>query len=148
MKIKINLVHVCLALAFAVVAAAQSDTRFDGTWVGIETLTPSSKVNPTLQKSFPSRGRAIIVIAENAKLLGVVQGRCPGRYDKVRRDGDVLKCSAGDCAFALTLSRDGKTLVETGSCKIVSEWLFNMNGAHIPVTWLPLDINGEFHRAK
>jgi hypothetical protein len=145
-----NLRYVCLLLAIfsGPTARAQADTRFDGTWVGIETLTPSSKVNPTLQKSFPSRGRAIIVIAENAKLLGVVQGRCPGRYDKVRCDGDVLKCSAGDCAFALTLSRDGKTLVETGSCKIVSEWLFNMNGAHIPVTWLSLDIKGTFHRAK
>ena len=152
MKIKIGTAFASFVLAVGSlpVSAAQSDTRFDGKWVGAEILTPVSKVSPDMQKRLPSPHQAIIVIAEGGTLVGKLDSLCYGRFKNVHRTGDTLTFGAGDCHLSVTLSKDGDTLAEKGSCNLATMWAVRMNvgSGRWPVSWLPLEISGTFRRIK
>jgi hypothetical protein len=142
----------CALVSFGLgaICAAQAppDSRFDGIWVGTETLTPTAKINADEQKRIPGPHRTTIAIAKGATMVGIIDGVCPGRYQQIRRGGNTLTFSAADCHLTVTLSADGKTLTEQGNCNRPTMWAVRMGvGSGVwPVTWVPLRINGTFHR--
>jgi hypothetical protein len=136
--------------AFVAQSASPPDPRFDGKWVGTETCAPVSKISADQQKYVPLPREAMIVIVEGGRSVGKIGGVCVGRYHKIRRDGNTLTLSAGDCKLALTLAKDGKSLTESGTCKYVTMWTVRMNAspAQWPCAWLPLQVSATFHREK
>jgi hypothetical protein len=143
-------VAAALSILFvSVCAAAEPDSRFDGIWVGIETVTPQSEVRPDLQKRIPAPHKTTIVVAQGGTQLGIIDGICSGRYPRVQRKGDSLTVTFGECKIKVILSSDGKTLIEQGSYSMPTELHVNMvSGQSWPVTWLPVQMTGEFHKLK
>ena len=138
-----------LAAGLLPVSAAQSDSRFDGTWVGMEIVTPTSAVTPDVQKSLPPPYQTRIVIADTGKQVGKFDGVCRGRFQNIRRAGDTLHFSAGDCKLSASLSNDGKTLTEKGTCKMPTTWAIRMgSGSQWPISWLSLQFTATLHRSK
>jgi len=148
-KTKRLLLLLSVALLSTYTARAQPDSRFDGIWVGTETLTPTSTVRPDQQKSIPRPHKTTIAIANGATILGIVGGVCSGRYQQVRRAGNSLTCGAGDCHITVTLSPDGKTLTERGNCQYATMYALRIpTGNWWPVTWASLQISGTFQRSR
>ena len=138
-------IHLCCAP----LVHAQADARFDGIWVGIETITPESKIRPDEQKNIPKPHRCMIAIAQGGTQLGIVDGICPGRYPRVRRAGNTLSVSYGACKLQVTISSDGKSLIEEGWYNMPTEWTLAIpTGKSWPTSWLPVRISGTFHRLK
>src|SRR5947207_3974344 len=102
---------------------AQADSRFDGTWVGMETATAPGRIDTDEQKFVPSPHQITIIIAQGGTMLGILGGLCPGRYERVQRAGNTLSFGAKDCFLKVSLSKDGKTLTEQGFCMKVTKWV-------------------------
>ena len=134
----------------ACAAQAQPDSRFDGIWVGVETCTPTSAIKPDEQKGIPRPHDTTIAIAKNATMVGIIGGVCPGRYEHVRHTGNTLTFGVADCSVTVTVSPDGKTLTEHGSCHYATMYAVRMGvgSGYWPVTWVPLTISGTLHRSK
>jgi hypothetical protein len=152
-KIKTNVVFASIVLTATLLSAsaAQSDPRFDGKWVGTETLTPTAATDPDLQKRLLAPHPITIVITEGGTLVGRLGGVCYGRYRNVHRTGDTLTFGAGDCKLSVTLAKDGQSLTEKGSCKLTTAWAVRIGvggSGTWPVSWLPLQITGTFRRTK
>jgi hypothetical protein len=108
-----------LGIAFSSLVAGQPDRRFDGTWVGTETVLKfeqrgfGGKSDP-----YPENRKAKIIIAEGGPLLGMVDGFCPGRYAEVSHSGNRLifrgRNQEKSWGSELTLSANGTTLTENG----------------------------------
>ena len=95
--------------------ALAADNRFDGIWVGTETVM-MQEFHGTLRGEKSTRNtRAKIVIAQGGTLLGVLEGYGPGRYNDVKRVGNTIVFRAGIRTGQLSLSSDGQTLVEKGT---------------------------------
>lgn len=144
-----------IGLSVICIAQAQTDSRFDGIWVGNETLTPASKVSPDVQKRISGPHAITIAIAKGGTLLGIIGGVWTARYEHIRRSGNTLTFSGltfgggTDCHLAVTLSPDGKTLTEQGNCNYPTTWAVRQGGSGSwPVSWVSLQINGIFHKSK
>ena len=121
-------------------AEAQPDTRFDGIWVGTETVTlQQSKWDRKASRST----NITIAIAQGGTLVGIIGGWCPGRFSHVRRNGDSINFEAGHCKLSVSLSPDGKTLIEKGSdSEVTSRWEVTNSAA----SYQNFQISGTFHR--
>jgi len=135
--VSISLINVICAIG------AQSDSRFDGIWVGSETLE--------LGETRPAE----IAISQGGKLLGVVKGFYPGRYSRVTWSGNTLVFYDSNRRSELTLSTDGKSMMENGVAAIgnlVRGSGGSRQGAfsgHAPVLGtINGKLTGTFHRAK
>ena len=111
-KTKVIVVALLISAAYAIPAAA-ADNRFDGIWVGTETVVGQefrggSRVPSEIKKP------AKIAIAQGGTLLAVVEGYGPGRYVDIRHDGDAIVFRAGQRIGQVRLSPDGRTLIEKG----------------------------------
>jgi len=123
------------------VVRAQSNSRFDGIWVGTETVTlQQSKYVPN---SLSRSTNTTIVIAQGGTLVGIIGGCCPGRFSVVRRNGDAINFEAGHCKLSVRLSPDGKTLIEKGSDAEIASRDEVTNSA---VDYHDFQISGRFHR--
>jgi hypothetical protein len=94
--------------------ALAADNRFDGTWVGTETVMTQEMHGFQHSEKFAHNTPAKIVIAQGGALLGVLEGDGPGRYNDVQRVGNTIVFHAGNRTGQLSLSPDGQTLVEKG----------------------------------
>ncbi|HYR23567.1 MAG TPA: hypothetical protein VEP30_11670 [Chthoniobacterales bacterium] len=123
--------------------AQAPNSRFDGIWVGTETVTlQQSKWVP---KSASRTTNTTIAIAQNGTLVGIIGGFCPGRFNVVRRSGDAINFEAGHCKLSVRLSADGKTLIETGTNTDIASRDEVTNSA---VDYHNYQISGTFHRSK
>jgi hypothetical protein len=139
-----------IAAGFLTVSAARPESPLDGKWEGTVAFTPSSPVDRNMQDRVPPPKESLIVIAKGGATVGIIGGLCVGRYEHVQRSGNNLNFKAADCKLSVSLSPDGKTLTETGTCMLVTGWMMSSNAVTgtWPVSWLPLRINGTFHRIK
>jgi hypothetical protein len=127
----------------AYAAQAQSGSRFDGIWVGRETTTRLI-VSWDPKDKGPSTGRTTqILIAHNGTQVGIIGGFCEGRFQHVRRTGKTLNFAAADCKFSVTLSPDGKTLIENGKVSRTIQWRY---GPDIDKEVQNFQISGTFRR--
>ena len=152
MKRESVLISLFVGLLYAIPAAAV-DNRFDGIWVGTETVMGQefrggSRVPSAVKKP------AKIAIAQGGTLLGVLEGYGPGRYMDIRRDGDTIVFRAGNRMGQVRLSPDGQTLMEKG---VISGFLmmniYQREGALSGHTrTIPLkgtaEVTGTFHRVS
>jgi hypothetical protein len=129
---KLVCVFVSIGLFLANATQAQPDTRFDGIWVGSETLEFMGT---------PGTRPAEIAIAKEGKLLRVVKGFYPARYLDVSWSGTTLVFQSADCRSELTLSPDGKTMKENGFATAAKV----LRGSGVPIK---TRLTGRFHRAK
>ena len=127
-------------------AGAQTDSGFDGTWVGAETATAAGRIDSGEQKFVPSPHRITIIITQGGTMLGILGGICPGRYEHVQRAGNTLSFGAKDCFLKVSLSKDGKTLTEQGFCMKVTKWADTAYYGRAPNHLLQLGINATLHR--
>ena len=140
---------VSIGVAAICAAQAQPDSRFDGIWVGMETASAgSAHLSANEQKFVPPPHQTQIIIAQGGTMVGIIGGICPGRYEKVQRTGDTLTFGAKDCVLKISLSHDGKSLIEQGNCFRVTEWLDRAYYGKFPHAMLGLAITGTFHRSK
>ena len=102
-----------IGLFLGSLAKAQSNSRFDGIWVGTETATEVGTWAPG--KAPKSSSQVTIAVAQGGTLVGRIGGPCPGRFQNVRWKGDTLNFDVSHCKFSLRLSPDGKTLIEGGN---------------------------------
>ena len=140
-----------LILSAGHAVSALNGSRFDGIWEGIETLTPITKLSADeIKKEIPPPHTIAIAIAEGGTAVGVLGGTCPGRYKTVHQNGNTLSFDSNDCHMKVTLSSDGKTLTEEGSCNRPRGWLISGNGVWgtRAVSWIALRMSGTFHRIK
>ena len=114
MNTKLLLIVSIAAVALPRSTVLAADTRFDGVWVGTETVMEQEFHGGLRGDKSPHTTRAKIVIAQAGNLVGVLEGYGPGRYNDVKRVGDTIVFHAGNRTGQLTLSPDGKTLVEKG----------------------------------
>ena len=89
MNAKFPLIVSIAAVAFLRSTALANDTRFDGVWVGTESVTmvEATIYGQPVDKPFEKKTPAKIVIAQGGTLLGVLEGYGPGRYSDVKRVG-------------------------------------------------------------
>ncbi len=113
MKTNTILIALLVSAAYANPAAA-ADNRFDGIWVGTETVMGQEFHGFQHSEKFAHNTPAKIVIAQSGALLGVLEGYGPGRYNDVKRVGNTIVFHAGNRTGELSLSPDGQTLVEKG----------------------------------
>ncbi|HYR22140.1 MAG TPA: hypothetical protein VEP30_04325 [Chthoniobacterales bacterium] len=114
MKRKSISMSLFVGLVYATLAAAP-DNRFDGIWVGTETVMGQEFHGTLKGDKSPRSTSAKIVIAQGGSLLGVLEGYGTGRYNDVKRVGNTIVFHAGNRTGQLSLSPDGQTLVEKGS---------------------------------
>jgi len=120
--------------------AQAPNSRFDGIWVGTETVTlQQSRWDRKASRST----NTTIAIAQGGTLIGIIGGFCPGRFNRVRRNGDAINFEAGHCKLSVSLSPDGKTLIEKGSDSEVASRDEVTNSA---VDYHNFQISGTFHR--
>lgn len=111
-----------MLILFAAVAAIvlpsstllAADNRFDGIWVGTESVMIQDFSGFQHSDKYPHNTPAKIVIAQGGTLLGVLEGYGTGRYNDVKRVGDTIVFRAGVRTGQLSLSPDGRTLYEKG----------------------------------
>ena len=140
---KVACVLVSIGLLSICTAEAQPNSRFDGTWIGNETV----KKVPVSYDEKPSPARKIktmIIIGQGGTLVGVIGGFCPGRFKDVRWKGNTLSFQAGDCTMTVSLSPDSKTLTENGSVEKYSTGVTGMTMS--PYLAYRYQISGTFHR--
>jgi hypothetical protein len=76
-------------------------------------------------------------------MVGVIGRVCPGRFEHVWRDGNTVKFDAHNCKLSVSLSPDGKTLIENGSAaRATGYW----SGSGAPSGYENYQISGTFHR--
>jgi hypothetical protein len=132
-----------LGLSATCILHAQTNSRFDGTWIGNETVR---KV-PVSYDEKPSPPRSIkttIIIQQGGTLVGVIGGLCPGRFSEVEVKGKTLNLKAGDCSISLNLSPDSKTLTEHGMAQHYSTGVTGMTMS--PYLAYRYQIAGTFRR--
>jgi hypothetical protein len=142
---------VFLMCLLCLVVRAENGSRFDGIWEGVETLNPVNNLSAEeAKKEVPPPHTMAIAIAQSGTSVGVLGGTCPGRYSKVRQEGNTLSFEVNDCHIKVILSADGKTLHEEGSCNRPRGWLISSNGVFgtRAVSWIGLRMTGTFHRIK
>ena len=115
MNTKLPLIASIAAVALLHSSALAADNRFDGIWVGTETVIEQEFHGTLKGEKSPHTTSAKIVIAQGGTLLGVLEGYGPGRYNDVKRVGNTIVFQAGNRTGQLSLSSDGQTLVEKGS---------------------------------
>ena len=125
-----------------------SGGRFDGQWVGTENLKAPKNLSYYLEKELLRPSDVTIIIAQNGTLIGKIGGVCPGRFQQVRRGGDGLYFDTRDCHFVVRLSIDGKMLTMNGKCTFPKGVISGTNGENYPVSWLPVQVSGTFHRSS
>jgi len=145
----IMLVTLLLCAGLSALWAGQPNPRFDGTWVGIESISGYFVHEQLGGYSKPGQVRTVIAIDESGKILGVLRGLTPGRYDVSPKSGGntlifkLPNLHSGPRTFfgrtdgKLVLSPDGNTLAETGYA-ILPGWPHNVNCV----------IKGTFHRQR
>lgn len=134
---------IALLAAVAVIAIspaqAESNSRFDGTWIGKEIVTQRSDF-----KSPGTRNtEATIIITQRGTLVGIIGGFCPGRFNSVSPKGNSLNLKANDCTLTLRLSPDGKSLIENG---VAERHVSTPGGASFYGSTYRYEISGTFHR--
>ena len=72
----------------------------------------------------------------------------PDGTKRFSEQGDTLTFGAKDCVLKISLSHDGKSLIEQGNCFRVTEWLDRAYYGKFPHAMLGLAITGTFHRSK
>jgi hypothetical protein len=128
---------------------AEPNGRFDGIWFGTETLVPARPVRPHELKDIPPPHDVTFAVSQGGALVGKSGGPCMGRYSRVTRSGDTLSFGAGSCNLKLSLSADGKTLIEQGNCQYPTRWIVRFpTGRTTTAAYLPLQLTGTFHQAK
>ena len=146
----ILLTIVLLTVGLSTVSAGQLDHRFDGRWIGTESISGYFVYNQLGGGQTPGKVRAVIAIGESGKVLGVLKGLTAGRYTvSPKSDGNTLifkleslhsghgRGFLGRTDGKLVLSADGNTLTETGHA-ILAGWPHNVNCV----------IKGTFQRQK
>ena len=113
MKTKSILIGV-LVSATSGISAGAADNRFDGIWVGTESVMGHEFRGQQRSESYATKTAATIAIAQGGTLLAVVEGYGTGRYSDVRHAGNTIVFHAGQRVGQLTLSSDGQTLTEKG----------------------------------
>jgi hypothetical protein len=123
-KLKTQL-HAILLLATLFVSAAPAgevDPRFDGKWIGVETLKYR-----VLRYVYYIQSTTVIGIADSGKMFGVLSGFAPGRYEispkssgrtlifQVPNTKEDTLVYQGRQHCTLTLSSDGNTVKEYGN---------------------------------
>jgi len=138
---------VTISLATTCAAQAQPDSRFDGTWVGTEIVTPQLvSWDPKTPKPKPERTEITIAIARGGTLVGIIGGICPGRFQHVWWTGNTLNFDAHNCKRNVSLSSDGKTLIEKGSvAQILGTWVAASGNGRMQSIRNSL-LSGAFHR--
>jgi len=114
MNTKLPLMVSIAAVALVRSTVLATDNRFDGTWVGTEAVMGQEFHGFQRSEKYAHSTPAKIVIAQGGTLLGVLEGYGPGRYNDVRRVGNTIVFHAGNRTGQLSLSPDGRTLVEKG----------------------------------
>ena len=114
MNMKLPLIVSIAAVALLRSTALAADNRFDGTWVGTESVMGQEFHGAQHSEKYAHNTPAKIVIAQGGTLLGVIEGYGPGRYNDVKRVGNAIVFHAGNRTGQLSLSPDGQTLVEKG----------------------------------
>ena len=154
MKTKALFIVLLSGLGYATASAAAPDSRFDGIWVGTETMMGQEMHGALRSKTYARNTPAKIAIAQSGTLVGVVEGYGQGRYNEVRRVGDTLIFQAGSRKGQLSLSTDGSTLIEKGIVPRTSILNYGVReGATsgrtrtIQLSGVS-EITGTFHRAK
>jgi len=97
------------------VKALGADNRFDGIWVGTESVMRQDMHGFQRSEPYEKKTSAKIVIAQGGTLLGVLEGYGPGRYNDVKHVGNTIVFHAGNRTGQLSLSADGQTMVEKGT---------------------------------
>jgi len=161
MNTKLPLIVSIAAVALVRSTALATDNRFDGTWVGTEAVMGQEVHGFLRSKEFAHNTPAKIVIAQGGTLLGVIEGYGPGRYNDVRRVGNVIVFRAGNRTGQLSLSPDGQTLVEKG--RVPSFFIVGYAGHQgaltghqrviqsdeiLPSRKSTTEVTGSFHRQK
>src|SRR5436305_386231 len=111
---KLALIVPITAVALLHSIALAADNRFDGVWVGTESVMAREFHGFQHSEPFEYKRSAKIVIAQGGILVGVVEGYGTGRYNDVKRVGNMIVFQAGTRMGQLNLSPDGQTLVERG----------------------------------
>ena len=126
--------------------AETPNSRFDGIWIGTETVTLQPSIWDRTGSKPPSRStNTTIAIAQGGTLVGIIGGFCPGRFSVVHRNGNAINFEAGRCKLSVTLSPDGKTLIEKGRDSQIASRDEVTNSA---VDYNNFQISGIFHRSK
>ncbi len=133
-----------MSLFVSAASAGEVDPRFDGRWVGREFF---KYMSPGYRHFIGAP--TVIGITNSGKMLGVISGFAPGRYEissessgrtlvfqMPNTKGDTLLYQ-GRQHCTLTLSSDGNTIKEYGNAIFIS-------GSRGPS--LSTDVYGTFHR--
>lgn len=148
------------AFASIVSAAPATDNRFDGIWVGTESVMEQEFHGTVRGEKSPHNLSAKIVIAQGGTLLGVLEGYGTGRYNDVKRVGNTIVFHAGNRTGQLSLSADGQTLIEKGRVPgyviiggssregALSGHRTNFQSSHDIPGVGTADVTGTFHRQK
>jgi len=155
MNTKLLLIISIIAFASLRSTALAVDNRFDGIWVGTETVKVYDwRGQQHSEQQFERKNSAKIVIAQAGTLLGVLEGWGPGRYNDVRPVGNTIVFHAGVRTGQLSLSPDGQTLIEKGRIPNFFESGLNREGAlsgNHPIVQSDkstVEVTGTFHRQK
>lgn len=140
-----------LLLTTASVAfAGQIDPRFDGQWVGVETLLPPSG-NVRWAHQNP-QVKTVFLISNSGQIVRVLSGFVPGRYwVEPKSAGNTLLISgsnarAGRNLCRLELSADGNTIKESGIGAIISRHA-NVDGfSNMPIAGMTMQLYATFKR--
>lgn len=143
-----------IAVFSCVLSAAAADNRFDGIWVGTESVTGEETHGLLKSEAYAQKEPAKIIIAEGGRLLGVAEGRGVGRYDDVQHSGNTLVFRSPNRVGQLTLSADGQTMTEKGLAPAMKILHYGQRegalSGHAPRRmaggWT--EVTGTFHRAK
>lgn len=105
----------CLLVTFVcILSAVAADNRFDGIWIGSESVMGEETHGLLKSEPYAQKQPARIAIAQGGTLVGVIEGRGVGRYDNVQHAGNTLVFRSGNRIGQLTLSADGQTMTEKG----------------------------------
>jgi hypothetical protein len=161
MNTKLPLIVSIAAIALLHSIALGVDNRFDGVWVGTESVMAQDFHGFQHSEPFARKTSAKIVIAQGGTLLGVVEGYGTGRYNDVKRVGNTIVFQAGARTGQLSLSPDGQTLVERGRVPgsiimgagqregALSGHQSNYQSHDIPaLARSTAEVSGTFHRQK
>jgi hypothetical protein len=163
MKTMVLSAGLLLSVGLLSTSAGQPDHRFDGVWVGKETvmMVEGPAIGGAKSDPYPMAHSAKIAIAEGGTMLAVIDGFCTGRYTEIHRSsGSVLVIhgknnnNGRSWGSELSLSADGKTLTEKGSIPATAKGNAGMRedafAPQAPVIYLGVNtkVTGTFHRQK
>jgi hypothetical protein len=161
MNMKLLLIGSITAGGSLCINALGADNRFDGIWVGTESVMRQDMHGFQHSDPYEKKVSAKIVIAQNGTLLGVLEGYGPGRYNDVKHVGNTIVFHAGNRTGQLSLSADGQTMVEKGTIPgaiimgasqregALSGHERNFNSVDLPgMNKSTATVTGTFHRQK